>query len=387
MKKLLKVLLVVFMVLSLTACGSDKKENDVIVIGGSGPLTGGAAMYGKSVKNSAEMAVEEINALGGLQFKLEFEDDQHDAEKAVTAYGVLKDAGMQISIATVTSAPGAAVSPLLAEDGIFAITPSGSAPAVTLKNTADETSYYGNVFQMCFNDPNQGSASATYIKNNNVGTKVGVIYKSDDPYSTGIFDKFKAKADELGLEYVDCGSFDDSTSTDFSVQVGNAKAAGCDVVFLPIYYNPASLIMTEANKQGYSTVFFGVDGMDGILGLEGFDKSLAEGTYLLTPYDSNSTEERTKAYTDNYIKNYGTDTLLQFGADAYDCIYAIYQACTEGGVTADMTAAEIGQILIKQFTSMTYDGITGECVWSQDGTVDKTPKAVIIKSGAYSPAE
>jgi len=383
MKKLVTLLLAVLMVVTLSGCGSKEEEPKTIVIGGSGPLTGGAAAYGLSVRNSAQIAVDEINALGGLQFTLEFEDDTHDAEKAVNAFGVLQDKKQKVSLLTTTSAPGTAVAPLTNEENIFAITPSGSSPSVTLANVTDQNSYYGNVFQMCFSDPNQGAASATYIKEKGLASNVGIIFKSDDTYSTGIVAKFESKADELGLKYVECGSFETATATDFSAQVKAAKDAGCDLVFLPIYYDAASLILTEAKKQAFETIFFGVDGMDGILSQENFDTTLAEGVYLLTPFDKSATDEKTQNYVKKYIEAYGEDTLLQFGADAYDCVYAIYQACTEGGVTYDMSASEICEILKAQFTSMTFSGLTGECVWNADGTVNKSPKAVIITNGAY----
>ena len=241
--------------------GSGPLTGGAIKIGGSGPLTGGAAVYGQAVKNAAEIAVAEINAKGGQQFELQFEDDAHDPEKAVNAYGVLKDGGMQVSLATVTSSPGAAVAPSYQEDQIFAITPSGSSTAVIFADPDNQTGAYGNVFQMCFTDPNQGSASADYITGHaDLGSKVAIIYKNDDNYSKGIRDTFVAKAAENGLEVVSEGTFDDSNAQDFTVQLGQAKDAGADIVFLPIYYDPASLILTQANQMGYAPTFFGVDG-------------------------------------------------------------------------------------------------------------------------------
>lgn len=392
MKKILVLLsTIMFVCLCLTGCsgtntdggGNDGPETTAAIkIGGSGPLTGGAAVYGQAVKNAAELAVKEVNAKGGVQFELNFQDDAHDAEQAVNAYGVLSQWGQQVSLSCVTSTPGAAVSPYLKDDNIFAITPSGSSPTVTLANTNDESSYYGNVFQMCFTDPTQGTLSAQFIKENNVGTKVGIIFKSDDPYSTGIVDKFEAEADKNGLAYVECGSFDDSTATDFSVQVAKAQADGCDVVFLPIYYTPSSLILTEAKKIGYAPIFFGVDGMDGILTLENFDTSLAEGVYLLTPFDATATDSLTANFVKNFEAAYG-ETPNQFAADAYDCVYAIAQACEKAGITADMSASDIGDKLIKEFTGMKFEGLTGTSTWNQDGTVVKSPKAVKIEGGKY----
>ena len=411
MKKVFKtslaVAMSVCMAAAMTACGSsgassssapadsgEKTEAAAdtgakIKIGGSGPLTGPAAVYGQAVKNAAEIAVEEVNAKGGLQFELDMEDDAHDPEKAVSAYGVLKDWGMQVSLATVTSAPGAAVSPSYAEDRIFAITPSGSSTAVIYQDADNLTGAYGNVFQMCFTDPNQGTASADYISAHaDLGSKVAIIYKNDDNYSKGIHDTFVAEAAAKGLSVVYEGTFDDSNAQDFTVQLGQAKDAGADIVFLPIYYDPASLILTQANQMGYKPTFFGVDGMDGILTLEGFDTSLAEGVYLLTPFSADATDELTVNFVNAYKEKCNGEIPNQFAADAYDCVYAIAQACEAAGVTADMSASEICDALTAQFTSMTFSGLTGEEMkWSETGEVTKSPKAVVIQNGVYVGAE
>ena len=389
-KKALVVAMSAGMAVSLAACGGGgaaKGGDGSIKIGGSGPLTGPAAVYGNAVKNAAEMAVEEVNAKGGVQFSLQFEDDKHDAEEAATAYGTLKDGGMQISLATVTSAPGAAVSPLYQEDQTFAITPSGSSPSVIYADGEAQTGAYGNVFQMCFSDPNQGSGSASYIAAHpDLGSKIAVIYKNDDPYSKGIFDTFKAQAAADGLEIVYEGTFKGDES-DFSVQVGDAQSAGADLLFLPIYYTPASQILTQANKVGYTPTFFGVDGMDGILDLEGFDTSLAEGVYLLTPFVANADDEQTKTFVENYKAKYNGEVPNQFAADAYDCIYALAQACEAAGITSDMSNADICTKMVEQFTSMTFNGLTGsDMTWNQNGEVTKAPKAMIIQNGEYVPA-
>ena len=388
-KKALVVAMSAGMAVSLAACGGGgaAKGDGSIKIGGSGPLTGPAAVYGNAVKNAAEMAVEEVNAKGGVQFSLQFEDDKHDAEEAATAYGTLKDGGMQISLATVTSAPGAAVSPLYQEDQTFAITPSGSSPSVIYADGEAQTGAYGNVFQMCFSDPNQGSGSASYIAAHpELGSKIAVIYKNDDPYSKGIFNTFKTQAAADGLEIVYEGTFKGDES-DFSVQVGDAQSAGADLLFLPIYYTPASQILTQANKVGYAPTFFGVDGMDGILDLEGFDTKLAEGVYLLTPFVANADDEQTKTFVENYKAKYNDEVPNQFAADAYDCIYALAQACEAAGITSDMSNADICAKMVEQFTSMTFNGLTGsDMTWNENGEVTKAPKAMIIQNGEYVPA-
>ena len=388
MKKVLTCLLTVLMALCLTACGggtSNAPEASAtsIKLGCSGPLTGSASVYGLDVKYAAELAVSEVNAKEGSEyFVFNIQDDAADPEKSPAAYGALKDWGMQASLLTVTSGAGAAVASDYANDKIFALTPSGSNTSLVYSDTEN----YPTNFQMCFTDPNQGVASADYIKTNNLGSKVGIIYKNDDNYSTGIYEKFIEQAKKIGLEVVESQSFDEATSTDFSAQLQTLQTAGCDLVFLPIYYTPASIILTQANASGFAPKFFGVDGLDGILGLEGFDTKLAEGVYLLTPFAADSTDEKTVAFVKAFTEKYGS-TPTQFAADAYDCIYALYQACKAGNVTADMTPEQISEILIAQFTSMNFSGLTGDCTWNTQGEVSKTPKAVIINNGVYVSAE
>ena len=392
-KKFACLAMAMVMVLSLAACGGKKEEapaessgssseessapsGAAFKLGGTGPLTGGAAIYGNAAKNGAQIAVDEINAEGGaIQFELKYEDDQHDAEKAVNAYNALKDWGMQISLGSVTSKPCEATSAETYADRIFALTPSASSVAVTEGKD--------NMFQMCFMDPNQGSASAQYISEKGLGSKVAIIWKNDDVYSKGIHDTFTAKAAEMGLEVVSDTTFADGNDTDFSVQLKNAQDAGADLVFLPMYYQPASLILAQANAMGYTPKWFGVDGMDGILTMEGFDTSLAEGVMLLTPFNADSTDERTQNFVAEYQKRFG-EVPNQFAADAYDCVYAYKQALEAAGATADMDAATLCDLMIEQFTSMTFNGLTGDgMTWDASGAVSKSPKGMVIENGAY----
>ncbi|MCR5347232.1 MAG: ABC transporter substrate-binding protein [Fretibacterium sp.] len=345
-------------------------------LGGTGPLTGGAAIYGNAAKNGAQIAVDEINASDSkVKFELLYEDDTHDAEKAVNAYNALKDWGMQISMGSVTSKPCEATAAENFSDRIFALTPSASAVAVTAGKD--------NVFQMCFVDPNQGSASAQYISDKALGKKIAIIWKNDDVYSTGIHETFISKAKELGLEVVSDMTFADGNDTDFSVQLTDAKDKGAELVFLPMYYQPASLILAQAAAVDYAPKWFGVDGMDGILTMEGFDKSLAEGVILLTPFNADAKDIRTINFVREYKKRFG-EVPNQFAADSYDCVYAYKQALENSQATADMDAETLCAKMIEQFTSMTFNGLTGSnMTWSKGGEVTKDPKGMIIKNGAY----
>ena len=400
MKKLFSLALALAMTMSLAACGGGSSSSAsqsgaassagassstgstatgaAFKLGGTGPLTGSASIYGIAAQRGAQIAVDEINAQGGaIQFELRYEDDVHDPEKAVNAYNALKAWGMQISLGSVTSQPGIATSALNFEDSIFALTPSASSP--------DVISGKDNVYQMCFSDPNQGLASAQYISEQNLGEKVFIIWKSDDNYSTGIKDKFMEEAAKLNLNVVGDATFTTDTQTDFTVQLTQAKQAGADLLFLPIYYDAASLILTQANAMGYAPKFFGVDGMDGILTVAGFDTSLAEGVMLLTPFNADAQDEATQSFVKAYQDKYG-ETPIQFAADAYDCVYAYKQALETAGCTPDMSAEELNTKLKETFPTITFTGLTGDgagITWDATGAVSKSPKGMVIQNGAY----
>ena len=379
-RKTIGFLLIAVLVLGCFAgCQGSGNSSDAgtLKIGLIGPLTGGAAQYGNAAANGAKLAVKEINALGGLQIDLNCQDDTHDAEKSVNAYNTLRDWGMQILVGTVTTGPCLAVSQKTYEDRVFTLTPSASA--------ADVTKGKDNVFQICFNDPNQGTASARYINENMPGAKIAVIYNNGDAYSTGIYQTFQAEAASRGMEIVSVTTFTDTTN-DFSVQVSDAKNNGAEVVFLPMYYTPASLILNYANSIGYAPTFFGVDGMDGILTVEGFDTSLAEGVMLLTPFAADATDDATVNFVKTYKEAYG-ETPNQFAADGYDCIYAVYQAFTASGMKANASPEDICDAMIEQFNKMSFSGLTGAGMTWKDGQVDKAPAAVVIKDGVYVAAK
>lgn len=387
MKKFISVMLVAAMaVTALTGCGSNsgsssKKDADKYYIGGIGPTTGATAIYGTAVKNGAQIAVDEINAAGGIngkQIEYRFEDDQNDAEKAVNAYNTLKDWGMQMLVGTTTTAPCIAVAGKTASDNMFQITPSASAPSVL-------SSGNGNIFQVCFTDPNQGIASAQYIAENKLAKKIGIIYDSSDVYSSGIEEKFEAEAKDKGLQIVSKAAFTADSKTDFGTQLQKAKDAGADLLFLPIYYQEASIILKQADTMGYKPKFFGVDGMDGILTVENFDTKLAEGVMLLTPFAADAKDKAVQKFVKTYKEQY-EDTPNQFAADSYDAVYALKAAIEESKATPDMSASDMCDALKGAMTKIKMQGLTGGkdgLTWNESGEVTKSPKAVIIKNGAY----
>ena len=400
-KRVLSLILPLAMAASLTACGSSSSTTEttaaaaadattaaagasseassdkVFKIGGIGPVTGAAAVYGLAVKNGAQIAVDEINADGGIngyQIEFNFQDYEHDAEKSVNAYNTLKDWGMQVLMGTVTSAPCVAVADKTNADNMFQITPSGSSV---------ECAQNPNVFRVCFSDPDQGAASATYIAENKLAEKIAVIYDSSDVYSSGIYEKFAAEAANQGLEIVDAEAFTADSNKDFSTQLQKAKDAGADLVFLPIYYTEASLILKQADTMGYAPKFFGCDGMDGILQVENFDTKLAEGLMLLTPFAADAQDELTQKFVTSYKENYG-ETPIQFAADAYDAIYAIKAAMEEADITPETSVSDTCDKMKEAMLKIKVNGLTGEdMTWTEDGEPHKAPKAVKVVDGAY----
>ena len=370
MGKILALTLALMMILAGTAMA------DSIKIAVIGPFTGPAANYGLACRYGAQVAADEINAQGGLQIELLFEDDEHDTEKAINAYNAVLEAGAQMIDGNTTTSPCLAVGAVAYEERVFMLTPSASSDLVV----ADKD----NVYQVCFQDPQMGTISANLISENNMGTKVAVIYNNADDYSTGIYKTFIARAKEIGLEIVSESAFNDDT-TDFSVQVASAKDAGADLVFLPIYYTPASMILQTAKNIEYAPVFFGVDGMDGILAMDNFDPALAEDVILLTPFSAFSDDEAVVNFVEKYKEISGGVEPNQFGADSYDAIYALYQASVNAGITGDTSFEDACELLIEQFSQMEYSGLTGDMKWDETGAVNKLPAAYVIKGGAYVP--
>ncbi len=387
-KKALSLMVVLSMVMmTLVGCGGgaaaasadNAAAAETFKIGGIGPTTGGAAVYGIAVMNGAQIAIDEINAAGGIngcQIEYKFEDDECDNEKSVNAYNTLKDWGMDMLLGSVTSGCCTAVAAESSNDKMFQITPSGSSTSCIDGND--------NVFQVCFTDPNQGVGAASYIGQNAVASKVAIIYDSSDVYSSGIYEKFVAEAANQPFEIVSSEAFTADSKTDFSVQIQKAKDAGAELVFLPIYYTEASLILTQANSMGYSPLFFGCDGLDGILGVENFDQALAEGVMLLTPFAADATDDATQKFVKTYEEKY-KETPNQFAADAYDGIYIFKAAIEKAGVTPADSVEDMCAKLVPAMKEISVDGLTGAAMsWDDDGAVNKAPKAMKIIDGNYS---
>ena len=377
-KKVFSIVLSAAMVLALTACGGSKAPADAFAIGGMGPISGDAAIYGTAVQRGIELAVEEINAAGGVNgYKMcvNFQDDENDAEKSVNAYNVVKDWGADLIIGAVTSGCSIAVSGETYADNMFQLTPSGSAV---------ECAQYDNAFRVCFSDPNQGAASAQYIGENKLASKVAVIYDSSSVYSSGIYDSFKKAAANYDFEIVAAEAFTEGSATDFTVQLQKAKDAGADMVLLPIYYKESALILAQADNMGYKPSYFSCDGMDGILTVENFDVKLAEGVMLLTPFAADAKDDLTVKFVTAYQNKYG-EIPNQFAADAYDAVYAVKAALEKSNATPDMAASDLCNLLKAAMVEISIDGLTGTgMTWDAAGEPNKAPKAVKIVNGVYT---
>ena len=354
-------------------------DDETFKIGVIGPMTGDYAQYGTNVYNAAKIAADEINENGGFNgYKVEIldaGDDQGDPEKSVNAYNDLLDKGMQMLCGTVTSGACIAVGAEAAES-TFLFTPSGTA--------VDCITSGSNEFRMCFTDPAQGTKSAEFIGKHKLATKVAVLYDSSADYNSGVNDAFVAAAEDNGLEVVADEAYTADSNTDFSVQLKKIKDSGAELLFLPNYYSDNALILQQAHDAGMDDMKkFGVDGMDGILGVENFDTSLAEGVMLLTPFSATSDDEKSKAFVDAYEAANKDEVPNQFAADAYDVIYAMQLAANDAGITPDMSNEDISAAMSASMLNIELDGLTGKAKWTEDGECDKEPKAFEIKDGAY----
>ncbi len=382
-KKFFALLTALSLVAGLTACGNSDNAADsdatanAFNLGTIGPLTGENAIYGQSVANGAKIAVDEINAQGGTQFTLRNQDDVGDPESAVNAYHDLLDNGMHVLVGATTTGPAIEVSSNTNTDRVFMLTPTATSPDVTTGKD--------NVFQVCFTDPALGTLSAQYMAEHMPEATIGVLYRSDDAYSQGVRDAFSAEAKKLGLNVVNEASFTADTSTNFEVQLTGAQSAGVDLLFIPVYFQPASVILNQAKAMGYAPTFFGVDGLDGLLALPNFDASLAEGVVMMTPFSASSTEEATASFVKSYTDEFGTEP-NQFAADAYDAVYIVKAALEKAGCTPDMSHADVCEALISVMPQLNVDGLTGKnMTWDASGAVSKAPMVVVIQDGTYVP--
>ena len=391
--KLLSLVLCLAMLFSLAACASkDDTTTDTssdtsdtadttdttsdgektVRLGLIGPMTGDNANYGTSTRDGAQIAVDEINEAGGVNgytFVLDTQDSQGDPDSAVSAYGKLMDSGMNVSLGCVLSGEAQSVITAAVEDGILIVTPTSSAKACIEGNP--------NAFRVCFNDPAQGTASADYIADNNLGTKIAVFYQSDIDYSAGLYETFQAEAANRGLEIVEEQTFTAGSNTDFSTQINAIRDSGCDLVFLPIYAAEAATFLTQAAGKLDGVTYFGCDGLDGIQ-TKISDTSLIEGLMMLTPFAADAEDEATQSFVEKYVPVHGTEP-DQFAADGYDAVYIVKAAMEQCGKTpAD---ADFNEAMVAAMYEITVDGLTGTMTWDDNNEPNKPAKAMVFHDG------
>lgn len=379
MKKTMKFVSVLMAIAMLaacvTGCASESAQNsDALLIGGIGPLTGDYANYGISTRNGAQLAVDEINAAGGvngMKLALDFQDSAADPDSAVNAYGKLLDNGMKVSLGGTFSGETASIVAAAAQDDIMILTPTASA----------DKSIEGNdkAFRVCFTDSSQGTASADFMADNNLPSKVAVFYQSDIDYSVGLFNAFEAECAVKGIDIVSVQTFTLDTNTDFTTQINEIKASGAELIFLPIYAAEASTFLTQAaGKFDSNIIYFGCDGLDGILGKVS-DTTYVENVMMLTPFAADAEDENVKAFVAAYEKAYNA-TPDQFAADGYDAVYTIKAALEHAGVT-DVADKEMTSKLVAAMQQITVNGVTGTMTWTAEGETVKPARAMIIHDG------
>ncbi len=353
-----------------TGCGSSNyaKDNKTFLIGSTGPLTGENSSYGISVKQGAELAIkvinEELGGLNGIDFSFEMIDDKCTEVDAKNGFNTLYEKGMQASIGSVTSGACASFAAEAYTNKTFMITPSASNETVIAED---------NAFRVCFGDDQQGVLAAETLAEKY--SDIGAIYDSSDTYSSDLFKAFKTKLAELG-KTVKEQSFTSETNKDFSTQVEALK--DCDVIFVPTYYEEASLIIKACMAKGCNSDIFGCDGFDGIDKMFTDSDTVTNSVKYITPFDASSTDEKVSTFVTKYKEAYGS-TPDQFAADGYDAVMSIYEAMKAADVKdVTISAADLCEILKTQFTSdsFTYTGVTGTMSWDASGTCEKSAQIV-----------
>lgn len=381
-KRVFAMLMACMMALSLVACGNKTNDNggsgdsadgagtETIKLGVVGPLTGGYANYGLSVQHGAQLAVDEINAAGGVngkQLELSAQDSQGDPESAVAAYGKLMDWGMNVFLGGVLSGETASVVAAAKADDMFIMETTGSADKCIDGND--------KAFRICFYGSYQGTAAADYLKDNALADEVGVFYQSDNDYSAGLYNAFVAECEKTGVTIKETQTFTTATNTDFSTQVNALVNSGVKVVFIPIYAEEASTFLTQAKgKFAEDVYFFGADGLDGILGKVSQDVTIADNVLMMTPFAADSAAANVQAFVSAYQANYNA-TPDQFAADAYDAVYVVKAAVEAAG--GSTSGAELAAVM----TSLTVEGVTGTMTWNADGNTNKAASAILYKNG------
>ena len=375
-KNMLSLMLAGCLALSLTACGGQSEGgagdadssapsgDGTITLGMIGPLTGSVAVYGTHIENGVKLALEEINAAGGVtlsdgahQLAVETKDDQGDATECVNAMNALISDGIQLVVGSATSGCTSAITSIANSEGVVMITPSGTADSLT---TAMDY-----VFRTCFRDSFQGELAAQYALDEGY-TKVGVVYCSADTYSAGLRDAFIAACADRGLDVVAEESVATMTEVDYTNQFNKMVAAGAELVFTPFYYDVMGpYLVPQARSAGFTGVLLGGDGVDSTETTipDGADLSVYNDVYFVNHYSTElATSDVSKNFIESYEAKYG-ETPNNFDALAYDAVY-VYKAAMEACGASD--AASVQAALAD--TSAAYDSTCGTFSFDETGT-------------------
>lgn len=366
-KKFLCVVLTTMVASGMCAgCYASAEEDNVIRIGVDAPMTGPIAVNGQGSQHSVDMAVEEINALGGYQIEIlnggKLADDASDSKQAINVYNSLMAEDPDVLIATYNSACALPMAELAQKDGMVMVVPGATNYAIT--ETGD------HIFRTCFIDPYQGKMASKFAVSQEWKT-AAVIYAKDDDYSNGLKDAFVESAPEDGIEILYTGECT-TKDTDFSAQVSQAVASEADMIFFPCFYDVVPLLVQQARDAGFEGAIVGGDAWDGVdtTGLE----DAFNNTYYTNHYSSEDTSEAVQNFVTKFTENYGSDTLNACAALYYDTVYMIYNAANKGGGTDT-------ESILKGMTNLEFSGVTGSFTLNDTGDPEKNVVINEFKDG------
>lgn len=347
-------------------------EGESIKIGGLAPLTGSLSVYGNAVNNGVLLAVEEINAQGGINGRpIEYivYDEKGDTTEATNAYDKLVQDGIVALIGDVTSTPSIAVAQRAAKDNMPMITASGTAMAITQAGK--------NVFRTCFTDPYQGDFMAKYAAEKFGVKKSAVIYDPGNDYCVGLTEAFVARCEALGVEVVAQETYT-ATDVDFKAQLTKIQQAAPEVIFLPDYYETNIQIIRQARASGIDVPFLGGDGWDGVLmedviGAKG--STDADNTYFTNHYSDKDTGERIQNFLKDYKAKFNIDA-VSFAALAYDSVYIVADAIAKAGTER--------AAIVDQMAQTDYEGVTGHITFDENRNPIKSVSVIKIDQGEYT---
>lgn len=379
-RRILSLATAACLALSLTACGETADQSgeggtsdlsqtgDKITLGLIGPLTGSLAVYGTHNERGVQLAIDEINAAGGVtlsdgtyQLAVETRDDQGDTTECVNAMNALISEGIQLVVGSATSGCTSAITSIANSEGVVLITPSGTADSLT---TAMDY-----VFRTCFRDSFQGELAAQYVADEGY-TKVGIVYCSADTYSSGLRDAFTTACESRGIDIVAEESVASMTEVDYTNQFNQMVSAGAELVFTPFYYDVMGpYVIPQARSVGFDGVLLGADGVDNTETTipEGTDLSAYNNVMFVNHY---SPDLATSDVSVNFVKSYEAaygESPNNFDALAYDAVYVLKDAMEACGA-AD--AASVQAALAD--TSKVYEMSTGTFSFDETGTPIKS---------------